>query len=115
MILLPDGKPAPGVEVALATRQNRAAMRSGRIDRDANAPRFTTGPDGRVAFTPPRGRFLLIAASDAGYADAPSDDFAKSRKLVLQPWGRIEGGVRIGPRFGSDEEVVFNPTRARTP
>ena len=30
---------------------------------------------------------------------------------MLQPWGTIEGGVRIGPRFGSNEEVVFYPTR----
>ena len=111
MVLLPDGNPAAGVEVALATRENHVSLQSGRLDRDANAPRFTTGPDGRFAFTPPDGKFLLIAVSDAGYADASSDEFAKSGKLVLQPWGRIEGGVRIGPRFGSNEEVAFNPTR----
>ena len=47
----------------------------------------------------------------AGYADAPSDEFAKSGKLVLQPWGQIEGGVRIGPRSGSDQQVMFVPIR----
>jgi beta-lactamase regulating signal transducer with metallopeptidase domain/thiol-disulfide isomerase/thioredoxin len=111
LVLLPDGRPAPGAEVVLATRQNHVELRSGRFDRGANAPRFTTGPDGRFAFTPPLDRFLLIAVSDAGYADASSSEFAKSGKLVLQPWGRIEGGARIGPRFGSNEEVSFNPTR----
>src|SRR5262249_43270302 len=103
LVLLPDGTPAPGVEVALATREHHVSLRSGRFDRDANAPRFTTGPDGRFAFTPPDAKFLLITLSDAGFADASSDEFAKSGKLVLQPWGRIEGGVRIGPRFGSNE------------
>ena len=110
-VLLPDGSPAAGVEVALATRENRVTLHAGRFDRDANAPRLTTGPDGRFAFTPPDDKFLLIAVSDAGYADSTSDEFTKSGKLALKPWGRIEGGVRIGPRFGSNEGVMFNPTR----
>ena len=100
IVLLPDGKPAAGVEVALATGENHVSLRSGRFDRDANFPTITTGPDGRFTFPPQDDKFLLIAVSDAGYADASSDEFAKSGKLVLQPWGRIEGGVRIGPRFG---------------
>ena len=111
LVLLPDGSPAAGVEVVLARRENHVEFQSGRLRRDANAPRFRTDRDGRFAFTPPNGKFLLIAASDFGYADASSSEFAKSGKLVLQPWGRIEGGVRIGPRFGSNEEVAFNPTR----
>ena len=49
--------------------------------------------------------------SDAGYADASSDEFARTGKLVLQPWGRIEGGVRIGARMGADQEVTFYPIR----
>ena len=73
-------------------------------------PKIATGPDGRFR-SPRRMGFLLIAVSDAGYADASSDEFAKSGKLVLQPWGRIEGGVRIGPRQGANQEVVFDPTR----
>jgi hypothetical protein len=111
LVFLPDGSPAAGVEVALATRENRVTLHAGRFDRDANAPRFATDPDGRFAFTPPDDKFLLIAVSDAGYADSTSDEFTKSGKLVLKPWGRIEGGVRIGPRFGSNEEVMFNQTR----
>src|SRR5260370_19150263 len=95
LVLLPDSKPAPGVEVVLATRENHVSFRSRPLHPDANAPRFTTGPDGQFAFTPPKDKFLLIAVSDAGYADASSSEFAKSGKLVLQLWGRIEGGVRI--------------------
>ena len=110
-VLLPDGSPVPGLEVVLATRENRVDFESGRLGRDANARRFKTGPDGFFAFTPPKDNFLLIAVSDEGYADASSSEFGKSRELVLQPWGRIEGGVRIGPRAGSNEQVAFNPTR----
>jgi beta-lactamase regulating signal transducer with metallopeptidase domain/protocatechuate 3,4-dioxygenase beta subunit len=111
VILLPDGKPAPGAEVALTTWQNPVRLRSGRFERDANFPKVATGPDGRFTFPTQVGAFLLIAVSDAGYGDVSSDGFAKSDKLVLQPWGMIEGGVRIGPRQGSNQEVVFHPIR----
>jgi thiol-disulfide isomerase/thioredoxin/protocatechuate 3,4-dioxygenase beta subunit len=111
VVQLADGSPVPGAEVALATRQNHISLRSGRFDRNANVPRFTTGADGRFAFAPPDDKFLLIAVSDAGVADASSDEFARSGKLVLQPWGQIEGGVRIGARAGADQEVSFYPIR----
>ena len=70
---------------------------------------MTTGADGRFTFPPRDDKFLLVAICEAGYADASSDEFAKSGKLVLRPWGRIEGGVRIGPRSGSNQQVAFVP------
>jgi len=111
VVLLPDGKPAAGAEVAVATWQSRVRLRSGRFEPDENFPKVTTGPDGRFTFPSQNEAFLLIAVSDAGYADASSDEFAKSDKLVLQPWGQIEGGVRIGPRTGPNQQVEFHPTR----
>ena len=30
---------------------------------------------------------------------------------MLQPWGHIEGGVRIGPRQGANQQVAFDPVR----
>jgi protocatechuate 3,4-dioxygenase beta subunit len=112
IILLPDGKPAPGAEVALSTERNFGMLRSGRFDRDANFPKTVTGPDGGFSFPSQADPFRLIALSDAGFADASSEEFAKSGKLVLQAWGRIEGGVRIGARFGVNQEVMFQPDRS---
>jgi protocatechuate 3,4-dioxygenase beta subunit/peroxiredoxin/DNA-binding beta-propeller fold protein YncE len=111
IVQLPDGTPVAGADVALATREQRLALESGRFERQANVPLFTTGPDGRFTFTPPDDKYLLIAVSDAGFADASSDELTKSSKLVLQPWGKIEGGVRIGARAGANQEVTFHSTR----
>jgi protocatechuate 3,4-dioxygenase beta subunit len=110
-VLLPDGKTAAQAEIAVATSENWVSLQSGRLDRSGNHPLVATGPDGRFALPARDDRFLLIAVSDAGYADALSDEFAKSATLVLQPWGTIEGGVRIGPRPGSGHEVMFQPYR----
>ena len=111
LVLLPDGKPATGAEVALATQGNPVSIRSGHFDRHWDFPKTSTGPDGRFTFPARDDKFLLVAVSEAGYAEVSSDELAKSGKLVLQPWGRIEGNVRIGSRFGSGQEVMFQPDR----
>ncbi len=109
VVLRPDGQPAAGAEIMLATERNGYFMQAGRFDRKANLPRFTAGPDGRFTFTPPKGEFLIVAACDAGYADTTPEELAKSGKLVLQPWGKIEGEVRIGNRPGAHLEVSYGP------
>jgi RNA polymerase sigma factor (sigma-70 family) len=113
VVVLPDGKPADGVEVSLATatQSKYLTFHSGRLDRGVKFPKVTTGADGRFTFPLRDGSFLLIAMSNAGYADASSNEFAKSGKLVLQLWGQMEGGVRIGPRSGSYQDVAFRPIR----
>ena len=111
VVLRPDGKPAAGAEVVLASSENQLTMKAGRFDRVVNAPKTATGPDGGFEFPARDGQFLVLAVSDFGYAEASSDEFAKSGKLVLQPWGTIEGGVRIGARLGAGQEVVFHPIR----
>jgi peroxiredoxin len=109
IVLLPDGEPAAQAEVAVATEKNWLILNSGRFEHDRNFATVMTGPDGRFTLPPQDNEFVLIVTSDAGYAEVSSDDFAKSSRLVLQPWGKIEGGVRIGPRPGSDQEVQFQP------
>jgi beta-lactamase regulating signal transducer with metallopeptidase domain/thiol-disulfide isomerase/thioredoxin len=111
VVVLPDGRPAAGASVALATREARISLRAGAFDRNAVAPIVQADADGRFTFPPQDDKFLLVAVSDAGFADASSDEFAKSGKLVLQPWGRIEGRVRIGRNPGADQEVSFHPIR----
>ena len=94
--MLLDGKPAAGADVVIDTREMGFLMQAGKLDRRANVPKVNAGADGRFTFTPPGEEFRLIAFSDAGYAHAFADDFTKSDKLVLQPWGKIEGEVQIG-------------------
>jgi beta-lactamase regulating signal transducer with metallopeptidase domain/thiol-disulfide isomerase/thioredoxin len=109
VVLLPDGKPAAGAEVVIDTREMGYLMQAGKFDRRANVPSVTAGPDGQFTFTPPGDKFLLIAISDAGYAHASPDEFAKSGKLVLQAWGKIEGEVRIGRQPAPNQRVEFQP------
>ena len=67
------------------------------------------GPMASFAFVRPGNPFLLIAMGDAGYADALPEEIAKTGKLVLGPWGRIEGEVRIGRQPAPEQQVEFQP------
>ena len=108
VVLLPDGKPAAGAEVVLATERLGFLMRAGRYDRTSKFTMVRTDPDGRFTLHPTVDKYLLVAAGDAGYADASQDEFARSGKLVLNPWGKIEGMVWIGDRPGAEQEIVYN-------
>jgi beta-lactamase regulating signal transducer with metallopeptidase domain len=109
VVLLPNGKPAEGAEVALATRGVYVALRGARFDHNYNFPVTRTEPDGRFTFPPPDDQYLLIAAHDAGFADAGSDAFATTGKLVLQPWGRLVGRAMVGKRPGANLPVSYEP------
>ena len=77
-----------------------------------------TGPNGRFAFTAVKDQFLLIASGDAGYADASSAEYAKSGKLILQLWGRLEGELIVGRQPKPNEEVSYTllgPPRPEAP
>jgi peroxiredoxin len=109
VVLLPDGRPAAGAEVVLGTQVDRAFVRGGVFQDNSHAERLTTGPDGRLTVPKRAEGFLIVVAADAGFADATSDEFAKTGKLVLQPWGRIEGEMRIGRKPAAYQSVVYLP------
>jgi len=118
-VLRPDGAPAAGAEVALATSGVFVALESGKFGRAYNAPLATADAEGRFWFPTPEGPYRLVAVGDAGFAEASPEDFAKSPTLRLAPWARIEGEVRLGKNPGGGETVTFDPDRptgpARTP
>jgi thiol-disulfide isomerase/thioredoxin/protocatechuate 3,4-dioxygenase beta subunit len=108
VLLFPDGRPATGVKVALGTDEDPIFLDDGLLDRRANVPSAVTGPDGRFTFPNQTGPFLLVAADKAGFATALREDLEKTGKLVLQPWGRIEGEVWVGRKPAAHQPVSFS-------
>ncbi len=115
-VLLPDGRPAKGAKVALATRDRPASLTIGRFDESENRAGITeANAEGRFSFpVPGTETFLVIALDDAGFAEATSEELAQSDQIRLRPWGRLEGKVLIGDRPDVGSEVYFAPTRSRS-
>jgi beta-lactamase regulating signal transducer with metallopeptidase domain/thiol-disulfide isomerase/thioredoxin/uncharacterized GH25 family protein len=108
-VVLPSGKPVAGAEVLVDTEQMGWLMQAGHFDSRVNAQRIKAGSDGRFSFTPPGDPYFLIAISDAGYAHVWPEDFARTGTVVLQPWGKIEGELRIGRQTAPNQPVEFYP------
>lgn len=105
VVLDPDGKPAAGVEVALAT-PDYPLLFEGRGFGHGNGMSFAkSGPDGRFSFDKPRGAYLLAAMSDAGYAEAPSGE---PTTLGLVAWGTIKGEARIGRQPAANQPISLD-------
>jgi len=97
-----DGKPVAGAEVYVAT-PNSAVRIYGAQQR--GVPATKTGDDGRFTFPPSPGKALLVVRCDLGYAQVTADELAANRDVVLQPWGRIEGTLRIGGKALAGQDV----------
>jgi thiol-disulfide isomerase/thioredoxin/protocatechuate 3,4-dioxygenase beta subunit len=116
VLLFPDGRPAAGVKVALGTKEDPIILEESLLGKRANVPTAITDPDGRFTLPKRTGPLLLVAADKAGFANASREDFENTGKLVLQPWGRIEGVVLAGRKPAARQPVSFTnriPTDGR--
>jgi RNA polymerase sigma factor (sigma-70 family) len=116
------GRPVGGAEVMLATESQRARLLGGSW-RTSPGQRSSSGAGtivaddhGRFTFSPTAERYELAAAHPTGYGAATADEFAKTGRLVLRPWGRAEGRVVVGgvPRVGATVHLDHEESRIRS-
>jgi hypothetical protein len=103
-VLDPNGQPAGGVTITLATPGISALFH----DLTTTSPACLhdeTGDDGKFDLPPPGGHFLLVAMGEAGCATADQDQFAQSHEIQLAKWAAIKGHVMVGTRSASNQGV----------
>jgi protocatechuate 3,4-dioxygenase beta subunit/peroxiredoxin len=117
LVQLPDGGPAEGADVALATPTQRLILRNGRIDPRDRAAFLAarTDADGRFAFPPQDRAYTLVVFHERGFAKVTAQQLAATPRIKLQPWGRVEGTLRIGARPGVGEAFVLEREEPRDP
>lgn len=97
-VMLPDGRPASGAEVALITFSKRPALERRRFTHRSSANVTLTDADGSFHFEPElpdiEGGRRLVAVHDTGYAEHDADRWSPGTILRLQAWGRIQGIVQ---------------------
>jgi hypothetical protein len=55
----------------------------------------------------------VIVVHDEGFAQIPVDELKRSPQITLQPWGRIEGTLRLGHHPATNELVLLSDQQAR--
>jgi hypothetical protein len=101
----PGGEPLRGAEVILVTGQG-VSIGGGLAYQREHHPHELTSTGGVFSICPPLGDFRLVALHEQGYAEASRKQFEPARELRLQPWGRIEGTLRVGGELLAHQLVV---------
>jgi RNA polymerase sigma factor (sigma-70 family) len=117
IVLLPDGSPAHGVDVALCTAQagvmlNGTALEPGHFGiPKSQVGRYQkkTDDQGRFLFEPTPEAHTVVAAGAAGLGQARCFDFSKPLEIRLKPWGRVTGTVRTQDGKWAARSVRWEP------
>ena len=108
----PDGRPLAGAAVILSTKSLRAQLYNGKFHEGAY-PQVLTGADGRFSFPAQTEPFRVFVDHASGFAEADEKTLAGSSHLTIQPWGRIEGTVKIGTRPAAGVQIRLSETDNR--
>ncbi len=111
VVLAPDGTPASGVNVAVASEQPRTSLQLsvGHLrSYDSHTKMATTDAAGRFKVDVAGADGTVMAVGDPGYASVPLAAVRDSGTIALQAWGRVEGTLKIGGQPGVGKDLLFN-------
>jgi hypothetical protein len=106
-----DGKPVPQAEVLLLPKTTSAYMDiPGKFRRSSSYYDVAlTDQNGRAGLTPKLEVDLVLAAHpELGFAQISTNDFHKTGRIVLEPWGHVKGVLRVGDRVEPDHFVAIH-------
>jgi peroxiredoxin len=112
VVLLPNGGPAKKAQVALKNSSTSLILGPGGFEERSHSRQI------QVTRTDDEGRFKLRADGEAtniiavhaeGYGMVSLASFGESRTITLQPFGRVEGVLRVGKRLGTNELLILSP------
>jgi len=102
IVRLPDGTLCAGADVVCGPWP---AIANGRPPVGPDYAIVKTGTDGRFAFPQEVPAYPIVILDGRGFVERTVDQLAASREVTLQPWGRVEGTLRIGNRPGAGEAL----------
>jgi peroxiredoxin len=85
----PDGRPIPNETVFCVGAGSSVILKGTTIESDGE--RLLTDAEGRLAVKLEKENLVFIIANDKGFSMAYSFDLVNNPRMVVQPWGRIEG------------------------
>ncbi len=109
-----DGKPVVGAEVLMTTASSgqQLYISNGRNQQQSNIIQTMTDDNGKFTLPFADADFKLICLSDAGWGELDAAGESDNLKIVLQPWGEVEGLVMRGKKPLANQQVNLNHQRA---
>jgi len=107
IVRLPDGSPLPDATLVLFPLWDFIHVRNARVSSPVSAT-VRSGRDGRYRFRPQDEPFGVVVLHPRGYAERTSEQLAASPDITLEPWGRVEGTLRIAGEPGTHLPVSLS-------
>ena len=107
IILLPDGSPVLGADVALCTETQGAEIGARHIKGIYQTNITTTGTDGSFVFPNLPGGHTIYAANEQGFAELDIADIAPPFRITLAPWGAIVGTAMQAGKPLADASIAL--------
>ena len=107
VVQLPSGEPVAAVTVYLTDQTEGVYMdKQGEFRQEMfQTERVVTDAQGRFQFLPKLDAYSVLVAHEKGYAEVPADQVASRGKVVLQPWGRVQGTVKVGGKPAPNQTI----------
>jgi RNA polymerase sigma factor (sigma-70 family) len=100
-----NGEAIAGAEVLLALPKRPVDVYD---TRPSGAATTKTGDDGSFSFDVPAGPCLIVVRHDLGYAQVTREQLEQNTQVTLEPWGKIEGVVKVGSKPATGQTVMLS-------
>jgi peroxiredoxin/protocatechuate 3,4-dioxygenase beta subunit len=104
-VYLANGELAHGARVALSTTSYSVFIKNGELKDDKRWLSVTTGADGNFSFPPQIDKYMVVAVHEQGYVEVTEEELATDPNIVIEPWARVQGELRIGGQALAGESI----------
>jgi protocatechuate 3,4-dioxygenase beta subunit len=105
-LVTPAGKPLAGADILLVTPSSQIMIKNGAPTSQTFTLKTKSNEAGAFHLPPQAGKFTLLVVHPEGYAELTPEQLAKPAAFTIQPWGRVEGVVRVGNKPGAGQVVT---------
>jgi protocatechuate 3,4-dioxygenase beta subunit len=108
-LITPAGKALAGADLLLVTPSSQIIITNGAPTSQTFTLKAKSDEAGAFHMPPQAGKFTLLVLHPEGYAELTPEQLAKPAAFTIQPWGRVEGLVRVGNKLGAGQVVTATP------
>lgn len=105
VVLLDDGTPVVGAEVAMATEREGVSITAGAIINNSGLRQTITDADGRFKLPYSDGQYVLVVIHELGWVESEPTDETTPMELKLQPWARVVGKSLRGSKLVAADRI----------
>lgn len=96
VVKLPDGSPAAGARIAMASAGQQIYLTNGEAQDDQESIHLVADDEGKYQLPFPDSNYAAVFVHDGGWAQLTGEELEATPDVKLQKWARLEGVAKVG-------------------